>query len=179
MRTRAGRAETLRAFLPASRTLTGASLTSRVTNRVVSLPAMFIPLTAGRPTVLVCDDRILSFVAFPITLVYEHIGAFAVSRLLIRFKNFTTMRAIHIKCRSQAAILEKPRPTVPGGYILVQPIAVAVQPSDWKHVDFIFVGDPTGVRLGFEYAGNVVAIGSNTICDYKIGDRVFGLCHAT
>ncbi|POS78117.1 TOXD [Diaporthe helianthi] len=89
------------------------------------------------------------------------------------------MRAIQIKCRSQAVILEKPRPTVPDGHILVQPIAVAIQPSDWKHVDFIFVGDPTGTRLGFEYAGNVVEIGENTVCDFKIGDRIFGLCHAT
>jgi NADPH:quinone reductase-like Zn-dependent oxidoreductase len=89
------------------------------------------------------------------------------------------MRAIHIKCRSQAVILDKPKPTVPDGHILVQPVAVAVQPSDWKHVDFMFVGDPTGVRLGFEYAGNVVDIGASTVCDFKIGDRVFGLCHAT
>ncbi|KAG8157944.1 hypothetical protein KVR01_012216 [Diaporthe batatas] len=89
------------------------------------------------------------------------------------------MKAIHIKCRSQAVILERPEPTVPDGHILVKPVAVAIQPSDWKHVDFIFVGDPTGVRLGFEYAGKVVDIGANTTCDFKIGDRVFGLCHAT
>lgn len=89
------------------------------------------------------------------------------------------MRAIHIECRAKAVILQKPIPTIRDGYILVQPKAVAIQPSDWKHVDFMWVGDPTGVRLGFEYAGDIVDIGANTACDFKIGDRIFGLCHAT
>lgn len=66
--------------------------------------------------------------------------------------------------------------------MLVKPKAVALQPSDWKHVDFMLVGDPTGVRLGFEYAGDVVDVG-NMACaashTFEKGDRVFGLCHAT
>lgn len=93
------------------------------------------------------------------------------------------MRAIHIESRSKAVILDTPVPTLRQHTILVQPKAVAVQPSDWKHVDYMWVGDPTGVRLGFEYAGDVVDIGAGAHSangpSFAKGDRVFGLCHAT
>lgn len=89
------------------------------------------------------------------------------------------MKAIHIESRSRAVILERPVPKLRDGHVLVRTRAVAVQPSDWKHVDFMWVGDPTGVRLGFEYAGDVVDPGDKAAHGLERGDRVFGLCHAT
>ncbi|GJC86482.1 protein TOXD [Colletotrichum liriopes] len=89
------------------------------------------------------------------------------------------MRAIHIEGRGKAVITENTIPKLRDGHILVRPRAVAVQPSDWKHVDYMLVGDPTGARMGFEYAGNVIDIGKHVSQDFRKGDRVFGLCHAS
>ncbi|GKT88336.1 LOW QUALITY PROTEIN: zinc-binding oxidoreductase [Colletotrichum tofieldiae] len=89
------------------------------------------------------------------------------------------MRAIHIEGRGKAVITENTIPKLRDGHILVRPRAVAVQPSDWKHVDYMLVGDPTGARMGFEYAGDVIDVGKHVSQDFRKGDRVFGLCHAS
>ncbi|KAK2013653.1 GroES-like protein [Colletotrichum eremochloae] len=89
------------------------------------------------------------------------------------------MKAIHIEGRGKAVITDQPVPEPRDGHILVRPRAVAVQPSDWKHVDYVFVGQPAGVRMGFEYAGEIVDVGEHVPLEFRKGDRVFGLCHAS
>ncbi|KAF6823441.1 zinc-binding oxidoreductase [Colletotrichum musicola] len=89
------------------------------------------------------------------------------------------MKAIHILGPGKAAVTEQPVPKLRPGHLLVQPVCVAVQPSDWKHVDYMLVGDPTGVRMGFEYSGHVCDVGPEVTQDFRRGDRVFGLCHAS
>ncbi|KZL81166.1 zinc-binding oxidoreductase [Colletotrichum incanum] len=95
------------------------------------------------------------------------------------------MKAIVIEGRGHAVIQRNaPEPSLrSGGYILVKTLAVAVNPSDWKHVDFVLVGNPTGTRLGLDYAGVVMEVGEDvpTTADngdrLRPGDRVFGICH--
>ncbi|CCF34701.1 TOXD [Colletotrichum higginsianum] len=89
------------------------------------------------------------------------------------------MKAVIIQGRGQAAITTSALPKLRDGYILVKIAAVAINPSDWKHVDFMWVGDPTGTRPGLEYAGVVVDVGPGVDKDFKAGDRVFGIINGS
>ncbi|KAJ0168676.1 Lovastatin diketide synthase LovF [Colletotrichum tanaceti] len=89
------------------------------------------------------------------------------------------MKAVIIQGRGQAAITTSALPKLRDGYLLVKVAAVAVNPSDWKHVDFMWVGDPTGTRPGLEYAGVVVDVGPGVDKDFKAGDRVFGIINGS
>lgn len=89
------------------------------------------------------------------------------------------MKAIMIQGRGHAAIVDSPPPKLREGLILVKTTAVAVNPSDWKHIDFMWVGDPTGTRPGLDYAGMILDIGPGVGKDLKIGDRVCGICNGS
>lgn len=89
------------------------------------------------------------------------------------------MKTIIIEGRGKAAIATAPIPQLRDGYILVKTTAVAINPSDWKHIDFMWVGNPTGTRPGLEYSGVVVEVGSGVDKDFKVGDRVFGIVNGS
>lgn len=57
-------------------------------------------------------------------------------------------------------------------YILVDVVAVALNPTDWKHIDFVC---ENGERSGCDFAGTVRSIGKAVTKDFKVGDRVAGL----
>ncbi|KAJ4142121.1 hypothetical protein NW754_014912 [Fusarium falciforme] len=59
--------------------------------------------------------------------------------------------------------------------ILVRPVAVALNPTDWRHVRGGRARD--GCILGCDYAGVVEAVGSAVTKPWKPGDRVFGCGH--
>ncbi|KIV91485.1 hypothetical protein PV10_06020 [Exophiala mesophila] len=61
----------------------------------------------------------------------------------------------------------KPRP----GYLLVEPRAVALNPTDWKHIHRM---NTKGCLLGSDYAGVVIEPGTGYDKDWKVGDRLFG-----
>ncbi|EJT73096.1 hypothetical protein GGTG_09946 [Gaeumannomyces tritici R3-111a-1] len=87
----------------------------------------------------------------------------------------TTTRAVVVKGLGQAAIEEVPTPRLRDGYILIKPTAVALNPTDWKHVE-----GPFGAgRVGCDYAGVVVEVGKGVTKDFKPGDRIAGLCHGS
>lgn len=67
-------------------------------------------------------------------------------------------------------------PRLRDNYILVETYAVALNPTDWKHVDYL--ASP-GARVGCDYAGTVLEVGSGVTKDLKIGDRVAGFCHGS
>lgn len=73
-----------------------------------------------------------------------------------------------------AAIQEVSVPKVRDDWILVETKAVALNPADWKHIDYAFAD--AGSRLGVDYAGVVLEVGKN-VTQYKKGDRVAGFCH--
>lgn len=90
-----------------------------------------------------------------------------------------TMKAMIIESRGKAAIIDSPLPKLRDGLILVKTTAVAVNPSDWKHIDFMWVGNPTGTRPGLDYAGVILEIGPGVDKNLKVGDRVCGICNGS
>lgn len=60
----------------------------------------------------------------------------------------------------------------PGDYVLVKVIAVALNPSDWKHIKH---GVPS--TSGLDFSGVVEVTGPDAKNDYKKGDRVLGITH--
>jgi NADPH:quinone reductase-like Zn-dependent oxidoreductase len=79
-----------------------------------------------------------------------------------------------IKAPGEARITEVPIPNLRDDYILVKTCAVALNPTDWKHIDFM--ASP-GARLGCDYSGVVEEVGKAVTKDFKKGDRVAGICH--
>ena len=84
--------------------------------------------------------------------------------------------AIVIKQAGEAEIREVTVPKLRDDYINVKVHAVALNPTDWKHVDYL--ASP-GARVGCDYAGVVVEVGRNVIKNFKKGDRVSGFCHGS
>ncbi|CAM1511883.1 Fc.00g093960.m01.CDS01 [Cosmosporella sp. VM-42] len=74
----------------------------------------------------------------------------------------------------EAGVSKAPMPTVREEWILVKTKAVALNPTDWKHVKRGFAN--AGSRLGCDYAGVVEEVGSK-VTDFKKGDRITGFCH--
>ncbi|KAJ3180672.1 hypothetical protein HDU87_001785 [Geranomyces variabilis] len=87
----------------------------------------------------------------------------------------TAQRAVEIKEKGVAVVSDTaPIPAVRDGYVLVKVTIIALNPTDWKHVDF--EGLP-GSRLGCDYAGVVIATGDNLARKFKEGDRIAGFVH--
>lgn len=59
------------------------------------------------------------------------------------------------------------------GEILVSNKAVALNPTDWKHRDFV---SPVKSFLGCDFAGVVSEVGAG-VTHLKVGDRVAGFVH--
>lgn len=68
-----------------------------------------------------------------------------------------------------------PIPHLRDKYILVRVKAVALNPTDWKHVEQD-LPKPGGL-LGVDYAGVVVAVGSKVTASFRPGDRIAGFVH--
>ncbi|GKZ38756.1 hypothetical protein AbraIFM66950_011219 [Aspergillus brasiliensis] len=84
-------------------------------------------------------------------------------------------RAVIVRERGQVAMADDvPIPTLPYDYILVKTQAVALSPTDWKHVD---LDSCAGTVVGCDYAGAVEAIGPQVRKLWKKGDRVAGFVH--
>ncbi|KAB8255227.1 chaperonin 10-like protein [Aspergillus pseudonomiae] len=60
--------------------------------------------------------------------------------------------------------------------ILVKTVSVALNPTDWKHIDFLA---PAGVLIGCDYAGIVEAVGKNVKKSFTKGDRICGFVHGS
>ncbi|KAH8889608.1 putative alcohol dehydrogenase [Thozetella sp. PMI_491] len=84
-----------------------------------------------------------------------------------------TMKAIAVVGEKSAAITEVPVPQVRDGWVLVKVKAVAVNPTDWKHIDFGHAD--VGALCGCDYAGVVEKVGTNV--SFKKGDRIAGFVH--
>ncbi|KAK4055170.1 Zinc-binding oxidoreductase alcohol dehydrogenase [Microbotryomycetes sp. JL201] len=84
-----------------------------------------------------------------------------------------TMRALVSSGKGQASIQSIAVPSISDRDVLVKIKAVALNPTDWKHRDF--VGIPNSV-LGCDFAGEVVEKGSS-VSNVAIGDRVAGFVH--
>ncbi|RFU29412.1 hypothetical protein B7463_g6920, partial [Scytalidium lignicola] len=84
--------------------------------------------------------------------------------------------AIVIVDKGKAEIQEVPIPTFGDDFILVKTHALALNPTDWKHIDYL---PSPGSRVGCDYAGTVLEVGSKVTKDFKKGDRVAGVVHGS
>ncbi|KAH7086719.1 chaperonin 10-like protein [Paraphoma chrysanthemicola] len=67
-----------------------------------------------------------------------------------------------------------PIPSISDNEILVKVRAVALNPTDFKHIDVV---SPPGSIVGCDYAGEVFKVGNNASKTWNIGDRVAGAVH--
>ncbi|KAF7558012.1 hypothetical protein G7Z17_g318 [Cylindrodendrum hubeiense] len=75
---------------------------------------------------------------------------------------------------SGATFKDVPIPTISDDELLVKVHAVALNPTDFKHIDFV---SPTKSIMGCDYAGEVVAVGTSAAGTWKVGERVAGVVH--
>lgn len=87
-----------------------------------------------------------------------------------------TTKAVVIQGPGVAKIEEVAVPALRPGYILVKTSAVALNPTDWKHIEVDLLAKP-GLRSGCDYTGTVVEVGSEVTVDFKRGDRIAGVAH--
>jgi NADPH:quinone reductase-like Zn-dependent oxidoreductase len=81
--------------------------------------------------------------------------------------------AVIVLKAGEAQVQETSIPKLRDDYILVKTKNVALNPTDWKHLDFLC---KKGALLGCDYAGIVAEAGSK-VTKFKRGDRVCGFCH--
>lgn len=75
----------------------------------------------------------------------------------------------------EAAVVDAPSPTLPADdYIIVRTTAVAINPTDWKHVEAAETMGCVGCRVGCDYAGVVEIVGPRVTRAFKKGDRICG-----
>ncbi|KAF9891548.1 hypothetical protein FE257_004015 [Aspergillus nanangensis] len=67
------------------------------------------------------------------------------------------------------------RPEMAPDSLLVRPVAVALNPTDWKSVSYNRAAD--GCIVGCDYAGVVEAVGKEVSKPWRPGDKVFGCGH--
>ena len=91
-----------------------------------------------------------------------------------------TMKAVRIHNYGGSDVLiyeDAPRPEPGDEQVLVRVRAASVSPIDWKMREGYmqqWIDLPMPVILGFDMAGDVVAVGSN-VTDFQVGDAVFGM----
>lgn len=86
-----------------------------------------------------------------------------------------TQKAIIVQAPKQARVVtDRPVPKLRPGYLLVKVSAVALNPTDWKHIDFLA---PPGALIGCDYAGVIEETGIGYSKRWNKGDRLCGFCH--
>ncbi|KAI2897944.1 hypothetical protein CBS63078_7789 [Aspergillus niger] len=75
--------------------------------------------------------------------------------------------------RKAALVTNRSIPRLRDDYILVRTVTVALNPTDWRHIDFV---PSNGCIVGCDFAGIVEEIGPK-VTKYQKGDRVLGLTH--
>ncbi|MCJ1281879.1 hypothetical protein MMC26_001202 [Xylographa opegraphella] len=85
------------------------------------------------------------------------------------------MKAVVIKAPKNAELVsDRPEPKLRHDYVKVKPVAVALNPTDWKHVDFL--ASP-GALCGCDFSGIVEEVGTNVTEAWKVGDKICGMAH--
>jgi NADPH:quinone reductase-like Zn-dependent oxidoreductase len=87
-----------------------------------------------------------------------------------------TTKAIVVVELTKAAVRDVLVPKARDGWVLVRIKAVAINPTDWKHV--AWGAADIGCRVGCDYAGIVEEVGEN-VMNFKPGDRIAGWIHGS
>ncbi|KAF2871289.1 putative zinc-binding oxidoreductase ToxD [Massariosphaeria phaeospora] len=85
------------------------------------------------------------------------------------------MKAIKSVKLGQAEVQEVPIPQLRSDYVLVKVEAVALNPSDWKSLDYL---STPGSTCGNDLAGTVMEVGAGVTAQLKKGDHVAAFAHA-
>ncbi|KEF57716.1 uncharacterized protein A1O9_05634 [Exophiala aquamarina CBS 119918] len=85
------------------------------------------------------------------------------------------MKAIAVHGRKATLVEDRSVPALRDGFVLIKVAAVALNPTDWKHLEYNLVDD--GCLIGCDFAGQVVEIGEGVRKDLSRGDRVAGVAH--
>ncbi|KDE09819.1 hypothetical protein MVLG_00217 [Microbotryum lychnidis-dioicae p1A1 Lamole] len=85
----------------------------------------------------------------------------------------TQSQALIVVDQGKVAVQTVDTPQAGQGEIVVKVEAVALNPTDWKHRDFV---SPPGAGLGCDFCGRVVQLGQG-VQNVKEGDRVAGFIH--
>ena len=86
-----------------------------------------------------------------------------------------------IKCfgpKNAKVVNDAPVPEAPADYLLVKVVAIALNPTDWKHIDLIAKPNYNHT-VGCDYAGIVVSVGASVTKNFQPGDRVAGFSHGS
>jgi len=88
----------------------------------------------------------------------------------------STMKALVLDGESASIVSDRPIPNLRLGYLLVKVKAVALNPTDWKHMTYI---NTPGCVAGCDYAGVVEKTGTGYSLPWKKGDRICGAAHGS
>ncbi|KAI1191561.1 putative alcohol dehydrogenase [Nemania serpens] len=100
----------------------------------------------------------------------------ATTRAVSSGQGAPTTKAIVVTSLGRATVQDVFMPLVRDDWVLVKVKAVAINPTDWKHV--ALGGADVGCRVGCDYAGVVEKIGSK-VTNFKVGDRITGWVHGS
>ncbi|EXJ87206.1 hypothetical protein A1O3_04165 [Capronia epimyces CBS 606.96] len=87
------------------------------------------------------------------------------------------MKAVVVNGSKAQLVDDRPLPRLRDGYLLVKPQAVALNPTDWKHIAFNRAKD--GCLVGCDYAGVVEEVGQGVSKAWRKGERICGVAHGT
>lgn len=87
-----------------------------------------------------------------------------------------TTKAVVVVELTKAAVREVLLSKVLDDWVLVRIKAVAINPTDWKHV--AWGAADIGCRVGCDYSGVVEEVGGN-VTNFQKGDRICGWIHGS
>ncbi|KAF2753210.1 putative alcohol dehydrogenase [Pseudovirgaria hyperparasitica] len=83
------------------------------------------------------------------------------------------MKALIFNGKDAQLVTDRKRPALRNNFILIRTIAVALNPYDWKTLDYAM----PGCLIGCDFAGTVEEVGPGVTKPWKQGDRVCGTAH--
>jgi NADPH:quinone reductase-like Zn-dependent oxidoreductase len=87
----------------------------------------------------------------------------------------STQKAVIVtQPKTAGLVTDRAIPTLRDDYVLVKTVSVGLNPTDWKHIEYM---SPAGVLVGCDYAGTVEAVGKDVKKSWKKGDRICGFAH--
>lgn len=87
------------------------------------------------------------------------------------------MKAVVVEGTTAKLVRDRPHPRLRDDYVLVKTHALALNPTDWKHVAYNRAKD--GALVGCDYAGVVEEVGPSVTKAWKKGDRICGVTHGS
>ncbi|EXJ77165.1 hypothetical protein A1O3_10323 [Capronia epimyces CBS 606.96] len=85
------------------------------------------------------------------------------------------MKAVVSQNKEAVLVGDRPVPKLRDDYLLVKTVAVALNPTDWKHAFYGLAAE--GGLLGCDFAGVVEEVGPAVTKPWAKGDRICGVAH--